>query len=357
MMMAISMKSKGRFAEVIVAVGRWTVSIIAGLLAFAPAAGAQPLPRLQADAEPLTVSGLSSGGYMAVQLAVAHSKRFRGVGVFAGGPYYCVGLNPMRAETVCMKGAPLGADSVREARRLAAIGLIDAPENLKAMRAWLLAGSADATVVAPVVEAARDFFAEFNSAGVQYRLDTGLGHGLPTVGHGVACSATAAPFLNNCGQPAAAQMLAALMPGVPGRSGPTGTLERFDQGEFIPFWRRLWALASLDSGGYVYIPPQCRQQVRCRVHVALHGCRQGVAVVGDEFVRKAGYNEWADQHDTIVLYPQAKPSEPSMMAWWLPFNPRGCWDWWGYTGTDYAVKSGVQITAIIAMVDRLAAKR
>jgi pimeloyl-ACP methyl ester carboxylesterase len=98
MMMAISMKSRGRFAEVIVAVGRWTVSIIAGLLAFATAAGAQPLPRLQADAEPLTVSGLSSGGYMAVQLAVAHSKRFRGVGVFAGGPYYCVGLNPMRAK-------------------------------------------------------------------------------------------------------------------------------------------------------------------------------------------------------------------------------------------------------------------
>jgi len=357
MMMAISMKSRGRFAEVIVAVGRWTVSIIAGLLALATAAGAQPLPRLQADAEPLTVSGLSSGGYMAVQLAVAHSKRFRGVGVFAGGPYYCVGLNPMRAETVCMKGAPLAADSVREARRLAAIGLIDAPDNLKAMRAWLLAGSADATVVAPVVEAARDFFAEFNPAGVQYRLDTGLGHGLPTAGHGVACSATAPPFLNNCGQPAAAQMLAGLMPGLASRSGPAGTLERFDQGEFIPFWRRLWGLASLDSRGYVYIPPQCRQQVRCRVHVALHGCRQGVAVVGDEFVRKAGYNEWADQHDMIVLYPQAKPSEPSTMAWWLPFNPRGCWDWWGYTGTDYAVKSGVQITAIIAMVDRLAAKR
>jgi hypothetical protein len=190
---------------------------------------------------------------------------------------------------------------------------------------------------------------------VHYRLDTGLG-GLPTAGHGVACSATAPPFLNNCGQPAAAQMLAGLMPGVPSRSGPAGTLERFDQGEFIPFWRRLWGLASLDSGGYVYIPPQCRQQVRCRVHVALHGCRQGVAVVGDEFVRKAGYNEWADQHDMIVLYPQVaeRAIDDGMV---VPFNPRGCWDWWGYTGTDYAVKSGVQITAIIAMVDRLAAKR
>jgi poly(3-hydroxybutyrate) depolymerase len=357
MMMANSMKSRVRFAGDMMAGGRWAVSIIAGLLAWATAAGAQPLPRLQADAEPLTVSGLSSGGYMAVQLAVAHSKRIRGVGVFAGGPYYCVGLNPLRAETVCMKGAPLGADSVREARRLAAIGLIDAPENLKNIRAWLLAGSADATVVGPVVEAARDFFAEFKPASVQYRLDAGLGHGMPTDGHGVACAATAPPYLNNCANAAAAQMLASLIPGVAGHSGPAGTLERFDQGEFIPFWRRVWGLASLDSRGYVYVPPQCRQQTRCRVHVALHGCRQGAAVVGEEFVRNAGYNEWANQHDTIVLYPQAKPSEPSTMAWWLPFNPRGCWDWWGYTGTDYAVKSGVQISAIMAMVDRLAAKR
>jgi poly(3-hydroxybutyrate) depolymerase len=337
--------------------GAWRIApIIACVLAW-PAALAQTLPRLQADADPLTVSGLSSGGFMAVQLAVAHSKRFRGVGVFAGGPYYCVGLNPLRAEGVCTHGTPTGAEAVREARRLAAIGLIDSPENLRQMRAWLLAGGADKTVVVPVVEAARDFFAEFNPGGVQFRVDPALGHGMPTAGHGVACEASAPPFLNNCGAAAAAQMLASLVPDATARSGPAGRLEPFEQSEFVPWWRRTWGLASLDSRGFAYIPPQCRQQTRCRIHVALHGCRQGVSLIGEEFARNAGYNEWADRHDTVILYPQARPSKPTTMTWWLPYNPRGCWDWWGYTGTDYAVKSGVQIAAIMAMVDRLAAKR
>jgi poly(3-hydroxybutyrate) depolymerase len=355
MITAISMKSSRRFEEGFMCVVRRVAAIIASALACSVVA-AQPLPRLQADAEPLTVSGLSSGGFMAVQLAVAHSKRFRGVGVFAGGPYYCVGLNPSRALDVCTRGTPSASASIKDARRFAAIGLIDAPENLKQMRVWLLAGGADATVVAPVVAAARDFFAEFNAAGVEFRVDPGLGHGIPTAAHGVACAASAPPFINNCGLPAAEQMLANLMPGVASRSGPSGNLEPFDQGEFVPFWRRVWALSSLDPRGFVYIPPQCRKEVRCRVHVALHGCRQGLAILGEEYARNAGYNAWADRHDTVVLYPQVKPSEPSAMAWWLPFNPRGCWDWWGYTGTDYAVKSGVQIAAIMAMVDRLAAK-
>jgi hypothetical protein len=40
----------------------------------------------------------------------------------------------------------------------------------------------------------------------------------------------------------------------------------------------------------------------------------------------------------------------------LPLNPNACWDWWGYTGVDYAQKSGPQIQAIYAMLQRLAGK-
>src|SRR6266850_4113649 len=50
---------------------------------------AEPLPALGADAGNVTVSGLSSGGFMAVQLHVAHSAIVKGAGVVAGGPYYC----------------------------------------------------------------------------------------------------------------------------------------------------------------------------------------------------------------------------------------------------------------------------
>jgi poly(3-hydroxybutyrate) depolymerase len=38
----------------------------------------------------ISVSGLSSGGFMAAQLGVAYSDIFtKGFGVFAGGPYDC----------------------------------------------------------------------------------------------------------------------------------------------------------------------------------------------------------------------------------------------------------------------------
>mgnify|MGYP006208388015 CR=1 FL=1 len=50
---------------------------------------AGPLPALRADTKAVTASGLSSGGYLAVQLHVAHSRQVKGVGVIAGGPYYC----------------------------------------------------------------------------------------------------------------------------------------------------------------------------------------------------------------------------------------------------------------------------
>jgi hypothetical protein len=294
---------------------------------------------------------------MAVQLAVAHSRAVRGVGVFAAGPYYCVGIDPRRAEGECMKGAPDPAVARREAERLASLGLVDGVEHLRSTRAWVLAGAADDVVAESVVRATARFFAAYNAPGTAFAVQPGLGHGLPTPDFGGACGASASPYLNRCGSEAAARMLGHLLPDAKGGAETQGDLIAFDQDEFVPPLRRLWGTASLDDAGYVFVPAQCRQTRRCRVHVALHGCRQGRAFVGDAFARHAGYNAWAAAHDLIVLYPQARASQPSFMAWWQPYNPRGCWDWWGYTGTDYATKNGVQVAAIVAMVARLGERR
>ena len=35
---------------------------------------------------------------------------------------------------------------------------------------------------------------------------------------------------------------------------------------------------------------------------------------------------------------------------------RGCWDWWGYSGSDYLVRSGPQMRAVKAMIDRIVGK-
>src|SRR5260370_40451679 len=80
------------------------MSIFALLLAASPQAFAtEPLPALHADIRSLTVSGVSSGGYMAVQLHIAHSERVKGAGVIAGGPYYCAMGSVWTALNNCMK--------------------------------------------------------------------------------------------------------------------------------------------------------------------------------------------------------------------------------------------------------------
>ena len=44
-------------------------------------------------------------------------------------------------------------------------------------------------------------------------------------------------------------------------------------------------------------------------------------------------------------------------SWTWLNNPLGCWDWWGYSGSDYLTRAGPQIKAVRAMIDRLAAPR
>lgn len=50
---------------------------------------ADPLPALNVDLLETSVSGLSSGAYMAGQFHVAYSGTVGGAGVIAGGPYDC----------------------------------------------------------------------------------------------------------------------------------------------------------------------------------------------------------------------------------------------------------------------------
>ena len=63
------------------------VFVLAGLIARPVCA--DPLPALGADLTQTTVSGLSSGAYMAGQFQIAYSQLVIGAGIVAGGPYAC----------------------------------------------------------------------------------------------------------------------------------------------------------------------------------------------------------------------------------------------------------------------------
>ena len=60
-----------------------------------------PLPALNIDTPETSVSGLSSGGFMAVQFQVSHSSIVKGAGIVAAGPYFCARNDVVTATTKC----------------------------------------------------------------------------------------------------------------------------------------------------------------------------------------------------------------------------------------------------------------
>lgn len=271
---------------------------------------------------------------MAVQLHVAHSARVKGVAAVAAGPYNCAQGSLWTAWNHCMSGPPPSIQALHQQTvLLEKSGLIDPTGHLAAAKVWLFSGTNDRTVVPPVAAALKDYYASFEATSLLVA-DKPAGHAMVTEDAGNACSSTAAPYINDCDYDAAGVLLQHLLgPLVP--RGTAGRLVSFDQ--------KPYAASGMADDAYVYIPKACATE-RCRVHVAFHGCRQ----TAREFAEGAGYNRWAESNRLIVLYPQARAS-----LW--PFNPRGCWDWWGYTGPQYATKQAPQIRAVLAMVERLSA--
>ena len=63
--------------------------VLAGCVSFAMSvAAADRLPAFTGDPQGTSVSGLSSGAFMAMQYQVAFSSSVKGAGIVAGGPYY-----------------------------------------------------------------------------------------------------------------------------------------------------------------------------------------------------------------------------------------------------------------------------
>lgn len=324
------------------------IFLSAVLYLFAGVAGAAPLPALHADINETSVSGVSAGGYMAVQFGVAHSAIVRGVGVIAAGPYYCADGNLAIALSTCLNGEPPIAPSVALTGTWAAAGLIDPADNLKHQRVWLFSGTHDTVVKPAVVHALVDYYAALlPKTAIQSVFNIPAAHGFVTSDFGSACDSSGKDYIVNCGFDAAGEILKQSYGTLKPRAAqPGGKILEFPQKEFVPEGRD----AGLAELGYVYIPADCAAGKSCKVHIALHGCQQEAARIGNAFYSRTGYNAWADANSIIVLYPQVVASS------FLPLNPNACWDWWGYTGVDYAQKTGPQIQAIYAMLQRLAGK-
>lgn len=340
------------------------------ILAFAvPAcpASAQPLPALGADLTRTTVSGLSSGAYMAGQFQIAYSRLVTGAGLVAGGPYGCARtpgseLNPFwlvvlswnayRAQNQCMEdgwffsSVPGPAGLVQHAERIAADGKIDPLEALRSDRLYIFSSRKDDTVESGVVEAAVAFYrkAGVPEANISFVTHEQAAHSFLTETEGLACGTKGPPFLNDCDYDQAKAVLQQLYGTLqPARPAVDASFLRFEQ---APFLAGLPG-ADFDGIGMAYIPPDCRAQAGCAVHVVFHGCKQGLAAVEEQFVKGSGYARWAESNRLIVLFPQVRSGD---------LNPNGCWDWWGYSGPRFLERDAPQMLGVKRMIDQLAAR-
>ena len=304
----------------------------------------EPLPSYAIDSSRISVSGVSSGAYLAGQLHVAYSDVFSGAGLLAGGPYDCAGGELQQALGPCIGGEAIDVEAlIADARTAAKAGHIAPLDNLAGDPVWVFHSGGDAIVDPRVSQAAAAFY---EKAGAEVTAEIGrLGaaHGFPTIATGAACDEFAEPYLNACDYDAAGRLLDSLHGPLAARGSANGELLRIPQPSASD--------AEMRPEAFLYVPASCAAGEACGVHVALHGCSMADDHVGDAFASGAGYNEWADTNRLLVLYPQVATSAV------MPLNPRGCWDWWGYTGDDYATRTGAQVAAIVELIGALSGAR
>jgi len=320
------------------------------------------LQRYQVDPAKIFVAGISAGGFAAVQMHVAHSSTFKGAAIYAGGVYWCASTGGAATALANCGGETLPTNQASYNSTLApsetyletqsALGTIDPMSNLREQPVYLWSGTQD-QIVNPLEMV--DLQSEYLRYGANVRFDNTFpaAHGWESPKGELDCGTSGSPFMVRCMANGSAydsvqtwltMFLGSLAPRNNG--GLHGSLMTFDQSEFGASPN-----VSMSPTGTVFVPKSCAQGKTCGFVLALHGCLQQSALIGDRWVTEAGINEWADSNALIVLYPDTiATSAPN------PTNPNACFDWWGYSNQvdpNYAIKSGLQMSVLYSMVQRV----
>jgi len=304
------------------------------------------------DSSAVSVSGLSSGGFMAVQYHVAYSSEVMGSGTFAGGPYYCAQAQLSNAFTQCMYGIMLDVNKLISITKSLPHKDIDDIVNLTNARVFLYSGARDSVVYPSVMKGLDTYYKAFtDSKNIKTSFNIQSEHCQPTDNFGNACTTKGTPYINNCNYDGAGDALQWIYGTLTPKVTPIkNNMLQLDQSKFIPPGYTTSSL-SVYKYAYAYIPTGCKGNMlsegKCKLHIAFHGCIQTIADIGDKFYMNAGYNGWAEANNIVVLYPQAAKSS------FMPTNPNGCWDWWGYVSYNYAYKDGPQMQMVRNMAHSL----
>lgn len=307
----------------------------------------------------ISVSGISSGAFIAHQMHLAYADEITGAALIAGGPFNCSEGNVTRAISACMNTSP-GAISVDKIINtitdLRKNNLIDQGLNLSASKVFLISGTNDEVVARPVVQSVRDLYLKLQvpEENIKYVTQLEVGHAFPTLDYGNPCATgKASPFMSRCNYDGAFEILNFIYgPLNPKVTDLPQNLKFISQAKYFSqvFTNSLFFLnaptPSMADQAALYVPTDCQNGAECALHISFHGCLQSQDEIGDAYYQKTGFNAWAEANDIIVLYPQAEKNL-------LGGNPNSCWDWWGYTGPQFMTKQSVQMNIVHKMIEDL----
>ena len=283
------------------------------------------------------VSGMSSGGFMAGQMHVAYSETIIGAAIVSAGPYYCSLGSLSRLQTACTINPWLLSveQSIGAVNTFYNEALIDNPENLNNDPVYIFSGTLDQVIVPGVVQQTLAFYNNFVSPNmIKTNFDTPANHDWATLTEGNPCWYLGPPYIGSCGFDLSGAILNTLYGILNAKTNYIpANLFQFPQAKFGNIWQ-----AGLSTRGWIYIPTGCQSNPgSCKLHVNFHGCSQYYDLIGTTFIVEIGINDWAESNNIIVISPQTIATA---------VNPEGCWDFLGYTGPNFPVKSGLQMSAV-----------
>lgn len=308
------------------------------------------LSQFKLDEERISVSGISSGGFVAHNLHLNFPEIFKGVGIFAGGPF---GLsqkgNPLFVAKLLTSKNLDAFDIIATFRQAQNAGKLGDINLIKKRPVYIYYSKQDPVVNQSVSEALIKLYETIGVDKLKIKVLEDAGHGLPVMSGGLDKSRTSTPFLINCDFEASHQALEhiygqnILIP-FKASTTPAGKLLDFDQ---RPFKKAFGKLDFLANQAYVYLPPAALNGERCGVHLALHGCQQSVQFIGKDFINNSGFMDWADKNKLIILFPQTQKTLK---------NPFACWDWVGIYDKNSETRESKLMQALIAMIFSLQSK-
>lgn len=304
----------------------------------------EALSRYQAQPRAVTVSGVSSGAAMAMQMHIAYSRVVKGAGLFAGVPFGCAGV-PGSFVTCMQKPEDVPVSLlVQQSKQLSLVNSIDPIDNLHGSRVYLWQGAKDSVVKAASADNIRKYYQAVGKGKVEMlqRIDLKAQHGMPVTWSGAKpCGELGAPWMVNCGYDAIGEMFQHFYKAPQSAAVSGGQLHEFNQKKYDP------SGLNLGPKGYLYVPNRCHAKGSCSLHIAFHGCHQEAGRIGHQFATKTDYIKWAEYYGLIILFPSSVTTKT---------NPNGCWNWFGGAPDVYPnniTKTGIQMSLVWKMATQI----